>query len=611
MAAPPPFTTLCEAFQHTARASPDAVALRTMGGRQTVTWREYAERVRRIAGGLDALGIRRGDAIALLLTNRPEFNLVDAAAMHLGAAPFSVYNTFSPEQINYLLTNSGCRVPVCERQYLEQARAAGGPVEHIVVVDDPAREPTPGTVSLCDLEATRAEGFDFDATWRGVVGSDVLTLIYTSGTTGDPKGVELTHANVLAEIGMFDSELGLRRGDRYISYLPAAHVADRVSAHYLHMVHGTEVTTVSDGRRIAEALAEVRPDFFFAVPRVWEKLKSALDSLLMAGGPEAEAFARAMELALKRVRARRNGLGPDPVEEAEFGALDQAVLGPVRERLGLDRMRWAMSGAAAIAPEVLEFFMALGVTIVEAWGMSETTGVASVNPLGRVKVGTVGVTFPGVEMRIEQDGEASVRGPIVMRGYRNDPDRTAEAFTADGWLRTGDVVRVDDEGYLTIVDRKKELIINSAGKNMSPSNIENTMNAYCPLIGTAVAIGDARPYNTALFVLDPDMAASFAATTEAAASPATLARHPAVVRAIRQGVGEANRTLSRVEQIKRFHVLPTFWEPGGDEITPTLKLKRTSIIQKYAAEVELLYAEAPGPDVHEPERDFLSAPVRL
>ncbi|HEX6345252.1 AMP-binding protein [Umezawaea sp.] len=592
------FTTLCEAFQHTAALNPGAVALRTLGGERELTWREYGERVRRIAGGLHSLGLRRGDTLALLLTNRPEFNLVDTAALHLGLVPFSIYQTSAPEQIAYLLRHSGCRVLVCEPPFLDQVRAAGVPLDHVVVVDGPAE----GTLALDELESADVAGFDFDATWRAVEGSDVLTLIYTSGTTGDPKGVELTHANVLAGIVAVDDELGVRQGDRTISYLPSAHIADRVSAHYLQITCGTEVTSITDARRVAEALADSRPTFWFAVPRVWQKIKLGLEARLAAAPAEqAAVVSRAFEVALARVRARQTGLEPDPALEAEFQALDQAVLAPLRTAIGFDRMRWAMSGAAAIAPDTLEFFMALGLTIVEVWGMSETTGAAIHNPLTRVKVGTVGVAVPGVELQVADDGELLVRGPVVMRGYRDDPARTAEAFTEDGWLRTGDVVTVDDDGYVTIVDRKKELIINSGGKNMSPTAIENTVKVACPLVGEIVVIGEARSYNTALVALEPDVAAAVAAGAGITdTSPAALSRHPVVVEAIRAGIAEANAKLSRVEQVKRFRVLPAVWEPGGDEITPTMKLKRRNINRKYAADVEELYADPRADDVHEP-----------
>jgi long-subunit acyl-CoA synthetase (AMP-forming) len=429
-----------------------------------------------------------------------------------------------------------------------------------------------------------------------------LTLIYTSGTTGDPKGVEITHDNALAEAGLIHGCGGVYRGDRYTSYLPSAHIADRMSAHYLQMIFGTELTTVSDARTIAAVLAQVRPHIWFSVPRVWEKIKAAVEAqLASAQGAAAETINRAMELAYRRVRAQQAGLELSQAEQEELGRLDAAVLAPIRARLGFAELRWAWSGAAPIAPQTLEFFMALGVPISEIWGMSEVTGLATGSPLDRVKLGSVGVVLPGVELRVEEDGEALVRGPIVMRGYRNDPDRTAEVLSEDGWLRTGDVVTVDEDGYVTIVDRKKELIINAGGKNMSPSNIENTVKAYCPLVGMAVAIGDARPYNTALLVLDSDVAAAFAAKAGLAdATAAALAAHPAVVGAIAQGVAEGNAKLSRVEQVKRFRILPVFWEPGGDEITATMKLRRKPIGQKYATEIESLYADDPGPDVHEP-----------
>jgi long-subunit acyl-CoA synthetase (AMP-forming) len=300
-----PFRTLCEAFQHTATVDPEAVALRTPGGGQSLTWREYTERVRQIAGGLATLGLARGETLALMLTNRPEFNLIDTAAMHLGVIPYSIYGTCSVPQVCYLLTNAESRVAVCERQFLDRVRAAGGPVRHIVAVDGQAAD---DTISLRDLESRTAGGFDFDASWRAVQPSDLLTLIYTSGTTGDPKGVELTHANVLAEAAMVIQMYGVRHGDRHISYLPAAHIADRMSAHYVQLVYGTQLTTLSNPDRLGAALREVEPDYIFAVPRVWEKFKNALDaSIAGAQGPQAQAIGRAMELGYRRVRGRQAG----------------------------------------------------------------------------------------------------------------------------------------------------------------------------------------------------------------------------------------------------------------------------------------------------------------
>jgi long-chain acyl-CoA synthetase len=587
-------STLCEAFQRAAGLNPDAVALRTPGGAVEITWREYAERVRRIAAGLAGLGVRRGHTVALMMTNRPEFNLCDTAAMHLGATPFSVYNTLAAEQVAHLFNNAENRVVICEAAFAERVAAAGGKVEHIVCVDgQPA-----GTITLQDVEARAEAGFDFDATWRAVRPEDVLTLIYTSGTTGPPKGVELTHASMLAEIAATSSVLPVNSGDRIPSYLPSAHVADRWSSHYQQMVFGLQITCVADIRTIAAALADIRPTIWGAVPRVWEKIKAALEARIDTE-PDAErrqALQWAVATGLRKVRAEQaaiNGEGPGPDEAllAEYAKADELVLSKIRQQIGLDQVRWSVSGAAPTSIDVLEFFGAIGLPICELWGMSELSCCATINPPQRIKIGTVGPALPGVELSIAEDGELLCRGPLLMRGYRNEPQKTAEAIDADGWLHTGDVATIDEEGYVRIVDRKKELIINAAGKNMSPANIESRLKSASPFIGQAIAIGDRRPYNVALIVLDPDACAAYAARAGVAdASPAALCEDAGIVAAVTAAVEEANAGLSRVEQIKTFKILPVDWLPGGDELTPTMKLKRKPISEKYAAEIEALYA---------------------
>jgi long-chain acyl-CoA synthetase len=532
-----------------------------------------------------------------MLTNRPEFHVVDTATMHLGAIPFSMYNTASTEQIAYLLRDSGSRVVVCERQFLEHIRAAGGPVEHIVVADADVE----GTLTLEQLEAQADPAFDFDAAWRAVSPGDVVTLIYTSGTTGDPKGVELTHANVLAEINMVTGQYGMRAGGRCVSYFPMAHIGERGQSQYLAIMYRMQVTTVADPRAIAAALPDAKPTFLFTVPRVLEKLKAALEQEVAKGdGPRARLLRLALDLGQKRVRADAAGTRLSFLEAAALKILDRAVLSKVRARLKLSEVRRVLSGAASIAPETLEYFMALGITISETWGMSETTGPATGNPLDRVKVGTVGVPFPGVKLRIADDGEVLLHGPIVMRGYRNDPKRTAEALDADGWLHTGDIAVVDDDGYVTIVDRKKELIINAAGKNMSPSNIENAAMSACSLLGQVVAIGDGRPHVTALVVLDADAAATWAAQSLSESTPAALAESPALIAVVAEAISAGNRRLSRAEQIKRFRILPEFWEPGGEEVTATMKLRRRPVRAKYSAEIDEMYAPMLPPNVYEP-----------
>jgi long-chain acyl-CoA synthetase len=589
--------SLCEAFQNTAARQPDSVALRTLGGGTRITWGEYAARVERIAAGLSGLGVGHGDTVALMMTNRPEFNLCDTAAMHLGAAPFSVYNTLPPDQIASLFRNAGNRVAICEAQFAPRVReaAAGTGVEHVVCVDGAPD----GTIALERLEADGAGGtaLDLAAAWRRVGPDDLLTLIYTSGTTGPPKGVEITHANMLAQLRATTSMLPLEPGDRSISYLPSAHIADRWASHYTGMTFGVEITSCPDPRAVAAALPEVRPTVWGAVPRVWERIHAGLEAAVTTADAERRRAMRwAIDCGLRRVRAeqaalRGDGPGPDPALLTECSRADELVLAAVRARLGLDRVRWLVSGAAPIATELLEYFAALGLPILELWGMSELSCCGTINVPTRAIIGTVGVALPGVELRLAGDGELLVRGDIVMRGYRNDPEKTAEAIDADGWLHTGDIATIDAGGYVRIVDRKKELIINAAGKNMSPANIETALKSSSPLIGQAVCIGDRRPYNTALLVLDPDGAAAWAASQGMdSADPAALAADSRVRSAIEEAVEAANRRLARVEQIKRFALLPELWEPGGDELTPTMKLKRRPIAEKYAAEIEALYA---------------------
>jgi long-subunit acyl-CoA synthetase (AMP-forming) len=594
-----PPTTLCEAFQRNAVIDPAAVALRTPGDTQTMTWREYAADVRRVAAGLAGLGIRRGDTVSLMMANRIEFYPLEVGAQHLGATSFSVYNTLPAEQLTYVFDNAGTKVVICEQQYVDRIRASGAKLEHIICIDGSPE----GTLSLDDLYAAGTDDFDFESTRRAVHPDDVVTLIYTSGTTGNPKGVEMTHAHLLFEAQALEGVLGVQFGDRVTSFLPTAHIADRTMALYNQEVFGAQVTVVSDARAIAAALTDARPTIWGAVPRVWEKLKSAIEFAVTHEQDETkrQALQWAMSVAGKRAAAMVAGESQDGDAAAEWDKADELVLSKLRTTLGLDELRWAVSGAAPIPNETLAFFAGIGIPIAEVWGMSELSCVASVSHPDDARLGTVGKLLPGLEGKIADDGEYLVRGPLVMKGYRGEPAKTAEAIDPDGWLHTGDILDVDAQGYLRIVDRKKELIINAAGKNMSPANIETTVMAACPMVGAMLTIGDGRPYNTALLVFDADSVGPYAAQHGIAdASAEALAADPQVIARIAAGVAEGNAKLSRVEQIKRFRVLPTLWEPGGDEITLTMKLKRRPIQAKYAAEIEELYASEPGPDIHEP-----------
>ncbi len=582
--------TACEAFQITAAENADRVSLRTPGGKQELTFAEVATRIQSIATGLHSLGVRRGDTVAFMLLNRPEFNICDSAAMHLGATPFSIYSTCSSEQVSYMFGNAANKVVITELQFLETIHAAGiDSLEHVICIDGSPE----GTLALAEVESLQSPGFDFEATWRAVTPDDLITICYTSGTTGPPKGVELTHANVLAECLAAASVVDVEPEGRIVSYLPHAHMADRYASHYTPMLYGTQVTVIADVREVAAALPEVHPTSFGSVPRVWEKMKAGLEAAIAADEDPArkQAVQWAIDIGLQRVHAEQAGEQLSADLMAQHASADELVLAKLRERLGLDQAKMVYAGAAPTPIDVLEFFHAIGLPICEVWGMSELTCVGTCNPRERPKIGTVGTPLPGVQLRIADDGELLCRGPILMRGYRSDPERTAEAIDSDGWLHTGDIAEIDPDGYVSIVDRKKELIINAAGKNMSPANIESQLKSSSPLIGQAIAIGDRRPYNVALIVLDPDGAGAWAAEHGLPdAMPTTLCEDPDVRAEVARGIEEANTHLSRVEQIKRFAILPCDWLPGGDELTPTMKLKRKPIAEKYSAEIDALYA---------------------
>jgi long-chain acyl-CoA synthetase len=576
---------MCEAFQLTAAERAGSPALRLKDSDYEASWSEYAKAVQRRAAGLAALGVGRGDTVGFMLTNRPAFQLADTAAMHLGATCFSVYNTSSPEQIEYVIADAANRVIVTEQAFLDRVLAARERVEtleHVVVIDGDAPE---GTISIEELEAMGDPEFDFEAAWRDVEPKDVLCLIYTSGTTGPPKGVQLTHANMVAVWNACHAVRGVAPGGRSISFLPSAHIADRWGIHYGQMMFGACVHCCPEPREMVVYSIEVKPTVWGGVPRIWEKLKAALETAMAAEQDEEKQKAAewAMEIGRRWVAAYMMGEGRDSIPDelqAEWDKADEKVFSKIRSLLGLDQVESFLIGAAPTPPEVLEFFLAIGIEICETWGMSETSAMATLNPPGRVRVGTVGPPIPGTEVKLAEDGEVMVRGPQVMVGYRNMPEKTAEALTDDGWLLTGDVGEFDEEGYLRIVDRKKELIINAAGKNMSPANIEAKLKAASPLIAQAVAIGDRRPYNVALIALDPETLAARGATAGDAEVAAEIER----------AVASANERLSRVEQVKRFRVLDGEWEAGGEELTPTLKLKRKPIGEKYAAEIDALYS---------------------
>jgi long-subunit acyl-CoA synthetase (AMP-forming) len=584
-------SSFAEAFLDTARAFPGSLALRTLDDSIALTWADVQRRANALAGGLASLGVERGDTVALMLANRPEFHLADVAAMLLGAVPFSVYQTASPEQIEYVVGDAGARVAVIERAFFERfmkARQNLPALEHVVVIDGEGEQ---GTLRLAELEGADP-GFDPEPGARRIGKDDLLTLIYTSGTTGPPKGVQLSHRNLLAACRAADSLIRFPEGGRVISWLPSAHIAERMAHHYLPILFGATITTCDNPREIISMLPRVKPNFFFAVPRIWEKVKAGLEARI-ASLPDAQRIPaqQAIAAGIEKVRLEQQGRPVPPELAAKVARAEVELFSKLRVLLGLDQVLGLNVGAAPTPPEVLEFFHAIGLEVGEVWGMSETCGVGTTNPPGRARIGTVGPPVPGVEIRLAEDGEVLIRGECVMAGYRNLPDKTAETIDAEGWLHTGDVGAFDAQGYLRIIDRKKELIINAAGKNMSPSNIESTLKAASPLIGQVCVIGDARAYNTALVVLDSDYAPAWAESRGLGRRGLDeLSCDPAVRAEVQAGVDRANERLSRVEQVKRFAILPSEWLPGGDELTPTMKLKRKPIAEKYRALIEEMYA---------------------
>ena len=390
--------TVCEAFQITADAVADQVALRTKDDEVSLTWADYADHVRKVAAGLASLGVKRGDTVAIMLTNRPEFHYVDAGAMHLGATPFSIYNTYTAEQIEYLVGDAGNTVAITEQAFLDRilaAKDADNALEHVVVVDG---DPPEGTISLEELESRGEDDFDFEATWKAVEPDDILTLIYTSGTTGPPKGVQITHGNMVGCVRSYDQIIGFPFGGRIVSYLPMAHVAERNVSQYLPMLCGFSVTDCPDPRQVAQYLPEVRPSWFFAVPRIWEKMKAGLEAML-AGLPEGEqkeGMQKALDVSLERVQKIQAGEEVPEELEQQWQQLDEQVLSNVRAMLGLDQVEACNVGAAPTPPEVIEFFHALGVPLAELWGMSETCGAGTCNPPEKIKIGTVGPPAPGL-----------------------------------------------------------------------------------------------------------------------------------------------------------------------------------------------------------------------
>jgi long-chain acyl-CoA synthetase len=586
--------TVTRLFEATVESRGGAVALRWRDGAEhrSLTWAEYGDRAARVAAALSQIGVGRGTRVAMLLGNRPEFHIADIAVLLVGGTPISLYNSSAADQIRFLVHHSRAHVVIVEDvSYLERVLSVRDDLpdlDHLVVVDDPDGRAPDSVLRWSALMAT--DPVDLATAARVAETRDLATVIYTSGTTGDPKGVMLDHANICWTIESTRLAMGRSvEGFRLVSYLPMAHIAERMTSHYSGVAFGYEVTTCPDIRFLGAVLGETRPQVFFGVPRTYEKMHGVVRSLLATDPEKEAAFDRALAVGRLAADARARGEEPAADLARAHEPVAAEILHPVLELLGLDAVEVAVSGAAPVPVEILEFFRGLGLPLSEMWGLSETSGPMTWEP-DRVRLGTVGPPIPGSELRLASDGEVQCRGGNIFRGYLDDPDRTADALSADGWLATGDIGELDDGGYLRIVDRKKELIITASGKNISPANIEAALRAQ-PLIGQACVFGDGQPYVAGLLVLDPDVAPAWAA---AHGLPETafgeLSRDPTVLAEVGREVDEANTRFARAERVRTWKLLPEEWLADSEELTPTMKLKRRGIVAKYAAEIAELYS---------------------
>ena len=569
--------------------------------RPTLTWSALRDEIAAISRGLADLGLRRGERMLIMAPSTPDHLIADLAATHLGAISCTAYATLSPEQISYVARHSGTPLVVLQgmdelkrwQQVLHELPA----LRRIVMID---AEAVPAGderfVSLTDLRSRGAElhAADpqvFENGWADLRPEDPIAMIYTSGTTGDPKGVVLTHHNVIFEAYAVHSLHETPLHATNIAYLPLAHIAEREISIYMPIVYAGHVHTLADPTQVAGALGRVHPQGFFGVPRVWEKIAAGLKAMLPnLPADRRDALTQANELLQQGYKLRNAGQEVPPELAAKIAETDRTVLAPVRSLLGFDKVHFCSSGAAALPVEVLYFLAGLGVEIHEVWGLSETSGAVTSNSANAFRAGTVGRALADTEIELGSDGELLVRGPLVFLGYLREDGSIDSALDADGWFHTGDIGTIDEDGFVTITDRKKELIITSGGKNIAPTRIEGLLKEH-PLIGQAVAIGNDKPYLTALIVVDDEFLPAWAGQQGIEGSdPVVLAEHPAVRAEIQRAVEAANARLSRVEQIKKYQVLARPWTPESGEVTPTLKLKRRVINDRYAADIAALYA---------------------
>ncbi len=562
------------------------------GGWNSYSIADVADLAARAAAGMQAHGVGPGDKVLLMMRNTPDFHWYDLAAQFVRATPVSIYNSSSPEEIQFLADHAEAEVAILEDDsFLQRMLKVRGEIPSltkIFVINPPEGELPEGVFPASELLGD--DRADLAALAAETTPDDLATLIYTSGTTGPPKGVMLSQYNVVFTVELlrecFDRTLEEAYGWRVVSYLPMAHIAERSTRHYGALIMGYEVSCCPDPADIATYLREVKPQLMFGVPRVYERIYAGVNAVLAADPEKAQQFNDGVAAAIEIDRAERDGtMTQEQKETRDF--LDAMAFTTVRGLVGLDELEMAITGAAPLPAEILEWFNAIGVPLSEIYGMSESTGPITWSP-HRNKPGMVGQAIPGMEVAIAEDGEVIARGGNVFQGYLKQQDKTDETII-DGWLHTGDIGELDDEGFLKIVDRKKELIITSGGKNISPANLEASLKMI-PLIGQACAIGDQRKFVSALLVLDPEASAVWAAANgKEGMSPTELAADADVLALVQAGVDEANEQFARVEQIKKFVLLGEEWMPDSEVLTPTSKLKRRGIHARFAAEIDNMY----------------------
>ncbi|MDH4278795.1 MAG: AMP-dependent synthetase/ligase [Acidimicrobiia bacterium] len=587
--------TITTEFLKTVEQHGDLVALRWKDPESDawheMTFSEFADSVARAAAGLTAQGLGAGDRLMLMIRNQPEFHVLDTAALFVGATPVSIYNSSSSDQIEYFCSDAGATMAVVEDrgfyQLFEKARPSVDSLTKVGIVRSGGDGPS---ADFTYDELLGHEPIDLAEAAKVAQPEDLATLIYTSGTTGPSKGVMLDHANICWTVECLRRSFDLESyaGKRLVSYLPMAHIAERMTSHYGSLFMGYEITCCPEPSQFAAYAGEVHPNLMFGVPRVWEKIYSGVQAALAADPEKKKAVDDGVAAAAPIAEKMTWGTAtPEEIETYEF--LDAVAFSTIRGLVGLDQLDSAITGAAPIPADLLSWFRTIGVPLSEIYGLSETCGPMTWEPY-KVKAGSVGVACPGVEVKLGEDGEVLCRGGNVFRGYLNQPEKTAEVLDEDGWFHSGDIGEIDDDGYLKIVDRKKELIITAGGKNLSPSNLEAQLKLI-PLVGQAIVIGDNRPFVSALVVLDPDVAPAWAAANDITFdSLAQLAEHPKVVAEIEGALPGVMAGFNNAERVKKVKILGEEWLPDTELLTPTSKLKRRGIHAHYADEIEALYA---------------------